>query len=173
MFSRVGYYIRRGFVQFRARLVFREYSREIAPTLALTVQLATIVDDTLYDYINHRHQENVYLSLRFRFATQATAWLFYVADKVKKGEYIDDNDLFPGYGIWSPTLDAFLVNAKGGSVPISHYQKTFREGLYRLFDNIAACDDTHNAYYTRRLGHVIRDLFAIQEGMLTASVSNP
>lgn len=173
MFSRIGYYIRRQIVKFRAGLVFHEYAAHTEPTLELAVQLATVVDDKLYRYTTHRQQENVRLVLRFRFATQATAWLFYVADKVKKGKYIDDNDLFPGYGIWSPTLDEFLVNAKGGSVHISHYQKTFREGLYQLFDNIAACDDTHNTYYTRRLGHVIRDLFAIQEGMLSASVDTP
>lgn len=171
MIKKLLLYLRRRFLAYRLSLIQRERNQLFECTLEHVLQLAMVSDDVLCQNYQYTQGEKVTIFVKAKKATELTNWLFYVVERVKAGSYLEDQHLFPSYGKWRPTIDEFLVNDNGGSVTLLEYQVALRNSIVALFDAIEACPDTSlQPYYLRRASAVFQDLYAVQEGMIYASL---
>jgi hypothetical protein len=171
MIKKLLLYLRRRFLAYRLSLIQRDRNQHFECTLEHALQLAMVSDDVLCQEYSYRHGEKITVHVKAKRATDLTNWLWYVVERIEKGLYLEDHNLFPSYGKWRPTIDEFLVNDNGGSVTLLEYQVALRNGIVAFYDAVEACPDTSlQPYYLRRASAVIQDLYAVQEGMIYTSL---
>lgn len=171
MIKKLLLYLRNRFLAYRLSLISHDRHQLDEALLEHAAMLASVADDKLCNEYRYTKGEKVQIFVKARRATDLTKWLLYVVERIDNRQYLTDENLFPGYGKWHPTIDEFLVNDNGGSITLLEYQVALRNGIMAFEDAIErCCDESFQTYYLRRASAVIQDLYAVQEGMILASL---
>ena len=136
----------------------------------LLFQLCSATDYYLLQQYTRKIGRTIVLQTNFNHAEESLLWLDKLTQTIRDLEYIDHDITFIFLNTNDKTLDAFLVNSRGGTVDIVEYSEAIADRLSLLHTTITTVKDPkYSAYYNSRLPRLLNPILTIQESLLEAA----